>query len=66
MAYKNLKSYFLHHSCLIRAVIDIGTPESKGFKKHLKETFKAGFDDVIQKTQAEGRTFVSYKKTCIP
>ena len=56
MPHKIWASYLLRHSCLIWAVIFTGSP------KDLKETYKAGFDEILRNIQAQSKT-VSYKRT---
>ena len=60
MPHKTRKSYFLHHSCLISAVIVIGSPKNV---RNGQETL-AGSNEILGYIQAEGRKFISYKKAC--
>ena len=50
MPHKTCTSFFLHHNCLIRVAIVIGS-------LWIYKTFKAGFDEILRTIQVEDREF---------
>ena len=61
-ALKNLDIFFLHHSCLIRVAIVIGSLQNS---RYIEETFSARFVKVLRNIHTEAKKIISFKKNVL-